>query len=503
MTLDLHLGRLGDQHRERVGDDHRGLFFEGRWYTTGELHDRAARIAGGLVASGVAPGDRVVVVMANTPDVGATFHACWRAGAVTTPAIFLLPPPELRHVLADAGARLVVTGPEFLANVQQAVEGLDVRVVVAGDGAPDGLATLDELATADPAAVVDREPDDLAALLYTGGTTGRSKGVMLTHANLFHAGRSGHDAGQDDDLHRTLVPLPLAHAFGLLVTAVGMHGDERDSSVLLRWFDPAGSVALVEEHGVDQATLVPTMLKLLLALPLEEHDLSSLQRVVVGSAPLPRETLEAFEQRVPSATVCEGYGLTETAAATTTNRLAARRVGSVGTALPGIELRVVDDDGRDVASGEPGEVLVGGPTISPGYWRAPEATATTFVDGWCRTGDIGALDADGYLTILDRKKDLIIRGGFNIYPRDVEDALHEHPDIASAGVVGRPDDTYGEEIVAFVTPQAGAALDPAGVRDWARERLGPKAYPREVHVIDALPLTPVMKLDRKRLRTMV
>ncbi len=502
MSQSHHLARQADAHLEEVGADHESLWFEGRWFTSGELHDRTARIAAGLAELGIGPGDRVVIVMANTPDVGVLFHACWRAGAVATPAIFLLPPSELRHILTDAEATTVVVGPEFLANVRQAADGLDVRIVVAGDGA-EGLTTLDELATTDPRPVVDRADDDLAALLYTGGTTGRAKGVMLTHRNLWHAGRAGFEAGQDDDLHRTLVPLPLAHAFGLLITAIGMHNTAEDASVLMRWFDPAGALALIAQHHLDQATLVPTMIKLLMTAPIEEHDLTSLRRVVSGSAPLPRETLEAFEARVPSVTVCEGYGLTETSAATTTNRLAARRIGTVGTALPGIDLRIVDDAGADVPTGEPGEVLVRSATVSPGYWRAPDATAETFVDGWCRTGDIGSLDRDGYLTILDRKKDLIIRGGFNIYPRDVEDALHEHPDVATAGVIGRPDDTYGEEVVAFVTPVSGREIDAEALRIWARERIGAKAYPREVHVLDALPLTPVMKIDRKRLRTML
>lgn len=304
-------------------------------------------------------------------------------------------------------------------------------------------------------------------------------------------------------MRRTLVPLPLAHAFGLIVTAIGMHNDPEDTSVLMRWFDAAMAVALIAEHRVDQATLVPTMLKMLLDQPLEDHDLSSLRRIVSGSAPLPAQVRDAFEARVPSATVCEGYGLTETTAATTTDRMSRRRKGTVGQPLPGIEIRIVDDAGTPVGADEPGEVHVRSKTVSPGYWRAPKATGQTFVDGWCKTGDIGAVDSDGYLRILDRKKDLIIRGGFNIYPRDVEDALHQHPDVATAGVVGRPDDTYGEEIVAFVTPQPGATLVADEIRAWAKDTLGPKSYPREVHVIDQLPLTPVLKVDRKHLRALL
>ena len=499
-----HLSRQSERHLAAIGGTQQSLFYEGRWYTPADLFERATRVSGGLRECGVTPGDRVVVVMANSPDVGIVYHAAWRAGAVATPAIFLLPPQELRHIITDSEASMVVVSPEFLPSVQAATEGLDTRVVVEGAGS-DGVTGLDDLATAEPGGIVDRDDADLAALMYTGGTTGRAKGVMLTHGNLWHAGRAGYEASleEGDRLKRTLVPLPLAHAYGLLVTSIALHNDPDESSVLMRWFDPAGTLDLIEEHAIDQATLVPTMIKLLLALPLEERNLSSWRRIVSGSAPLPAETRDAFEARVPSVVICEGYGLTETTAATTTDRMARRRKGTVGQALPGIDIRIVDGEGNEAEPGAPGEIYVRSKTVSPGYWRAEEATAATFVDGWCKTGDIGSLDEDGYLRILDRKKDLIIRGGFNIYPRDVEDALHEHPAIETAGVVGRRDDVYGEEIVAFVTPAAGATVDPDQVREWAKERLGPKSYPREVRIIDQLPLTPVLKVDRKQLRALV
>jgi long-chain acyl-CoA synthetase len=498
-----HLARQAERHLEQVGGDQQFLLYEDTWFTRRALFDRACRMAAGLRELGIAPGDRVVVFMANAPDVGVLYQALWRAGAVATPAIFLLPPQELRHIITDAEATAVVVSPEFLVTVQTAVEGLDVTIIVEGADA-EGHVGLDTLASSPPGEIVDRDDDDLAALMYTGGTTGRSKGVMLTHANLWHAGRIGYEATlEDEHLSRTLLPLPLAHAFGLVITAIGMHNDADQSTVLMRWFDPAATVALIEQHRIDQATLVPTMISMLLDQPLEDHDLSSLRRILSGSAPLPAGARDAFEARVPSVTVVEGYGLTETTAATTADRMSRRRKGTVGQALPGIEIRIVDDGGAALGPDEPGEIMVRSATISPGYWRAPEASEQAFVDGWCRTGDIGALDADGYLRILDRKKDLIIRGGFNIYPRDVEDALREHPDIDAAGVVGRPDDVYGEEIVAFVTPVAGAELDADQIRAWAKERIGAKAYPRDVRLVEGLPLTPVLKLDRKALRTLV
>ncbi|MFP5308183.1 MAG: class I adenylate-forming enzyme family protein [Actinomycetes bacterium] len=496
-----HLGRLAERAFEGHDPDAATILFEGTWHTRRELFERVTRLAGGL-ASLTEPGDRVVVLMANSPDVGVLYQACWRAGLVATPVIFLLPPPELRHVLVDADARVLVTSPEFLAGVQVAVDGLDVTVVC--PGGPEGTLDLEDLAGADPLGVVDRADTDLAALLYTGGTTGRSKGVMLSHENLWHAGSIGHRTTAHDHLARTIVPLPLSHSFGLLVTVTGLHDPNETVAVLQRWFDPAGFVDLVEAHRVEQAAVVPTMLRLLLTLDLAGRDLSSLQRLVCGSAPLPREVLEAFERAVPSATICEGYGLTETAAATTVNRREARRLGTVGQALLDIDLRVVDDEGEEVPTGEPGEVLVRSPTNALGYWGSPEDTAATFTaDGWVRTGDIGALDADGYLTILDRKKDLIIRNGFNVYPRDVEDVLHAHPGVGAAGVVGRPDDAVGEEVVAFVAPAPGATLDPEEVRAWAKEHVGAKSYPRDVRVVEAIPLTPVMKTDRKALRDLL
>jgi long-chain acyl-CoA synthetase len=501
---DHHLGVLAERARERTDPDHPGLHFEGRWFLAGELFDRMTRLAGGFRGLGVGPGDRVVVVAANSPDVGVTYQALWRCGAVATPVLFLLPPPELRHVLTDSGARAVVTTPEFLPAVQQAADGLDLVVVVAGvapAAVASGAVALEELAGGDPGPVVDRADSDLAALLYTGGTTGRSKGVMLSHEALWHAGRIGYEATADDHLTRTLVPLPLSHSFGLLVTVTGQHAPEPATAVLLRWFEPHVAVQALAEHRLEQATLVPAMLRLLLTLPLEDHDLSGLRRVVCGSAPLPAEVAREFERRIPSVTVCEGYGLTETAAATTVNRRGDRRLGTVGRPLPGVELRTIAPDGAETPAGAPGEVLVRSPSNASGYWKAPAETAATFLPGgWVRTGDIGVLDPDGHLTILDRAKDLIIRNGFNVYPRDVEDALIERPDVAAAAVVGRPDEEVGEEVVAFLQPVPDTSLDLDEIRAWARERLGPKSYPRDLRLVDTIPLTPVMKIDRKALR---
>jgi long-chain acyl-CoA synthetase len=495
-----HLGRLAEESFERRGD-YPALLFEGRWYGSGELFERSRRLAAGLSDHGVGPGDRVVVTMANCPEVGITYQGVWRAGAVVTPATFLLPPEDLRHVIADAGASAVLTTPEFVPKVTEAVAGLDhVRHVICTADVGEDVVSMAELEASEPRGVVDRSEDDLAALLYTGGTTGRSKGVMLTHANLYFTGAAAHDAGHVEGVNRALTTLPLSHAYGLLVTLAGMHSAEQGITVLLRWFDPDAFLAFIQEHRLQLTAAVPSMLQILLGKPLEEYDLSSLQFVSSGGAPLPPEVAEEFVRRVPSASIRQGYGLTETGALLTTNPIGREKPGSVGFPVPGVDLRVVDDEGRELPPGEIGEICSRSPGVMQGYWNAEEITREAIVDGWLHTGDVGYIDDEGYLFIVDRKKDLIIRGGFNVYPRDVEDALVEHPEVQMAGVVGKPDEVTGEEVVAFVTLNDGSTLEPEELVAWARERIGGYKYPRQVHVLEALPLTPVGKIDRKTLR---
>ena len=476
---EAHLARLAEAAYERLGD-YDALWIDGRWIRSGELHDRAARVASGLRALGIAPGDRVVVLMANCPEVPIAYGAIWRAGAVVTPAIFLLSRAELEHVVTDSGAKLVLATPELAHNVPAGVE------LVTTDDFPS-------LEQGDLAEISPRADIDPAALLYTGGTTGRSKGVLLSHENLAFAGKAGHDAGHIPEIVRGLNALPLSHAYGLLVTVVGLHARERHQTVLMRWFDPGLWLELAQQHRTQIAAVVPSMLQLLLALPVEDYDLSELRYIVSGGAPLPPDVAEELMRRLPRVEIREGYGLTETAALVSSTPPGQARLGSVGKPVPGVEVRIDGDD-------EVGEICVRSPSVMLGYWRAPEATAEAVQDGWLRTGDLGYVDGDGYLYVVDRKKDLIIRGGFNVFPRDVEEALLEHPAVTSAGVVGRPDHIHGEEVVAFVELHPDHELEPDDLVAFARERVGGYKYPREVHVVGSLPLTAVGKVDRKALR---
>jgi long-chain acyl-CoA synthetase len=498
-----NLARLAERTMHRRGN-YQSLLFEQRWLHSGELFQRACRVAGGLQELGVAPGDRVVVTMANCPEVGITYNALWRAGAVVTPATFMLPPEDLRHLIADAEAVGVVTTPEFVGRVREAVAGIDgVRFVICTselDGADDVL-SMHSLEAAGPAAIVDCADDDLAALLYTGGTTGRSKGVMLSHANLDFSGHAASQVAHVPGVNRALAALPLSHSYGILVTIAAMHSPEPPVSVLLRWFDPEAFLRLVAEHRLQLASVVPSMLQILLAQPLEDHDLSCLQFVTSGGAPLAPEVEAEFCRRVPSVCIRQGYGLTETAALISTNPAGREKSGSVGLPVPGCTVQIVDDDERELPAGEPGEICCRSPGVMRGYWRSPDGTADVLRHGHLHTGDIGYLDQDGYLFIVDRKKDLIIRGGFNVYPRDVEDALLRHPAVQLAGVIGRPDPRHGEEVVAFVSLCAGETLTSDELIAWGREHIGGYKYPRELQIVDSFPLTPVGKIDRKALRS--
>jgi len=508
--MDKNLARQAELALERQGD-YDSLFYEGRWHSSGRLADRAARLATGLADLGVRPGDRLLVLMANCPEVLVTYTAALRAGAVVTPLIFLVSEDELRHALVDSGAVGIVTTVEFLPKVTAAVKGdgevggaPGVRFVLvpgnqASSAAP-GVPVLDfdQVASAEPGSIADRSGTDLAALLYTGGTTGRSKGVPLSHAGLYWCGSAAHEMSVRANVVSSVLPLPLAHAYGLLVICGGMHRTDQPKTILMRWFDPAGWVKLAEEHRVQGSALVPSMIQMLLTQPLEKADLSELTAISSGAAPLAEEVRREFEARVPTATVYEGYGCTEAATFISANPKDGRRLGSVGLPVPGCEVTIQDDAGQVLPPGQDGEICVRSPGVMTGYWHTEDSSV--LAGGWLHTGDIGHLDADGYLYVVDRKKDLILRGGFNVFPRDVEDVLVAHPAVAQAGVVGRPDGRLGEEVVAFVSLRPGAEVSVEELTEHAKKHLAATKYPREITIVPAMPLTSVGKLDRKKLR---
>ena len=443
-----NLARQAELALDRQGD-YDSLFYEGQWHSSGSLADRAARFATGLADLGVRPGDRLVVLMANCPEVLITYRAAWRAGAVVTPLIFLASEDELRNALVDSGAVGVVTTAEFLPKVAAALDGAPaVRFVVVPGAAAGGpgraapgvpLLDFDQVAAAEPGTITDRSGTDLAALLFTGGTTGRSKGVPLTHANLFWCGWAVNEISVRANVVTSVLPLPLAHVYGLLVLCGGLHRTEGARTVLMRWFDPAGWVKLAGQHRAQGSALVPSMIQMLLGQPLEEAGLSELTTVVSGASPLPGAGPAGVRGPGAERADLRGIRMYRGGLVHLGQPRGARRAGSVGLPVPGCEVSIQDENGRTLPAGQDGEICVRSPGVMTGYWNSQDTAV--LADGWLHTGDIGHLDADSYLYVVDRKKDLIIRGGFNVYPRDVEEVLAAHPAVAQAasgGPAGRP-----------------------------------------------------------------
>jgi long-chain acyl-CoA synthetase len=498
----MNLALLAEQNIERFGE-YEALFFEGRWYTNVQQLADAKRSANVLSSLGVGPGDRVAVMLPNCPEVFQVTGGTTTLGGIVVPVVFLLAPGEIGHVLADSEPAVLVTSPLFLGKAREAMGALarPPRLVVLGDPVPadtHGFASL--MASASPEFdIVARDERDVALIMYTGGTTGRSKGVMLSHENLrWNAVTVAEATGITPDAP-SLLALPVAHLFGMIAFVTGQVLGSR--GILLEWFTPDGVLQAVQDHGVEYLPLVPTMMTLLLHHPTaDEYDTGSLRTVFASAAPVPVELAEAFEKRF-DCEVLEGYGQTEAAPAVALMRPGLpKKAGSTGPPLPGVELRIEDDDHHEVPGGEVGEICARSPGIMQGYHDLPELTEDALRHGWLHTGDMGFLDEDGYLFVTDRKKDLIIRGGFNVYPRDVEDVLLEHPGVAEAAVVGRPDPRMGEEIAAFVVRAPGREPDEAELLTFAAERLARYKAPKEIHFTGSLPKSPIGKVLKKDLR---
>jgi len=492
----MNLARLGEDSLQTWGE-YVSLAFEGREWTNVEQQRVANRFARALRRLGVEIGDRVVVLLPNCPEVLQAYAGILKAGGVIVPVVFLLGPDEVRHILADSEAKVVVTAPELLGKI----EGWTGTVVLVGAG-PGGLAW-DEVVAAEPEtfATVDRDDGDLAVILYTAGTTGRPKGVALSHANLASNAQAAASLYELDRTAWSLMVLPLSHSYGLTVMNAGSILGTR--GVLLRWFNPEGVLDTIQRYRVESMAGVPTMFVYLLHYPdAGRFDTSSMRSWGSGAAPLPLEIVEPFEKKF-GGRILEGYGLTEASPVVSAHRFSGvRKLGSVGPPIPGVEVAILDEADGAMPVGEVGEVCVRGPNVMQGYYRLPDETRHTLRNGWLHTGDMGRLDADGYLYIVERKKDLIIRGGFNIYPREVEEVLYAHPAVAEVAVVGMRDPLMGEEVLAFVALKRGAATNADALIEFCQERLAKYKCPKQVRFVEALPKSPIGKILRKELRSL-
>src|SRR5262245_12364970 len=494
----MNLAKLGETNVATFGE-YPSLVFEGRELTNVDQQRAANRLANALRRLGVVAGDRVVVMLPNCPEVLQAYAAILKVGAVVVPVVFLLGPREVGHILAHSGARVVITSPELADRA----EGFAGPLILVGGTAP-GAPTWDELIAREPDRfeTVDRADGDLAVILYTAGTTGQPKGVALSHRNLAANARSAASLYELDRERWGLAVLPLSHSYGLtLANASAILGTR---AVLLRWFNPELVLETIERYRVQQMAGVPTMYVYLLNYPdAGRFDTSSMRVWGSGAAPLPVEIVEPFEKKF-GGRIQEGYGLTEAAPVVSAHRVSGeRRLGSVGQPIPGVEVTIQDDHDRVLPADEVGEVCVRGENVMLGYYQMPEETAKTIRNGWLHTGDMGRLDGDGFLYIVERKKDLIIRGGFNIYPREVEEVLYAHPAVSEAAVIGAPDPVMGEGVVAFVVLKHGAAATADEMIAFCQARLAKFKCPKEVRLVDTLPKSPIGKILRKELRTLM
>jgi long-chain acyl-CoA synthetase len=460
------------------------------------LDSAVARTAALLRTNDVQPGDRVGIMLPNVAYFPICYYGALRAGAAVVPMNGLLKEREVAFHLSDSGAKVLLAWHQFSEAACAGAAQTDAECMLVEPGGFEAL-----LARCPPAPdLAERRNDDTAVILYTSGTTGTPKGAEITHDNLL---RNVEVTVELFGLHEhsmTLGALPFFHAFGqtcALNATVAVGG----CLTLIPRFDGGKALEILERDRVTLFEGVPTMYAAMLHHPqADERDVSALEVCVSGGAPMPVEIMRAFEQKF-GCQILEAYGLSETSPVASSNRRdRERKPGSIGLPVDGVEMRVIDDDAHEVPQGDVGEVAIRGHNVMKGYWKQEEATANAIdADGWFKTGDMATVDQDGYFFIVDRKKELVIRGGYNVYPREIEEVFYEHPDVREAAVIGIPHDDLGEEVAAAIALKAGADVTPAELRDFVKQRVAAYKYPREVWLVDELPKGPTGKILKREI----
>lgn len=489
-----------------------GLVHEGRSSTFAELESRINRLANGLLELG-SPGDRVAILAENLVEYVDAYYGVPLAGMVLTFLNYRLHPREIEAILANSGARILIVEPSYLeklhgigatANLSQVLVTGDREVATGGN-----VVRYDDLVgQASPAAPhVDVSDDDVAWLIYTSGTTGTPKGVMLSHRNLISATANSVMAWERGQATVTLMPWPLCHVagYGVLVTH-----SQRRRMVLMRGYEPEAFLSAIQEYRITDTSVAPTMLSMLLRHPsIDKYDVSSVERIGYGAAAMPIEVLKQGMARFPRARFLTGFGMTELGGNVLYQSPEAHLralagepelLGSVGRPMPLGAVRVVNEKMEDVKPGEIGELVISAPQVTKGYWNNPTATAEAFVGGWFHSGDLARRDDDGNFYIVDRKKDMIITGGENVYSREVEEIIYRHPTVAEAAVVGEPDETWGEILVAVVQLRDGVEPDPGGIINLCRQNLASYKKPRRVVFVPEMPRNAAGKILKRELR---
>jgi long-chain acyl-CoA synthetase len=474
--------------------DHTAIRMDDLTLDYAELQEAAGRMSVLLATMGVEPGDRVGLMLPNVPAFPIAFYGALAAGAVVVPMNPLLKSREVGYYLGDSGAKVVIAWHTAAGEAAKGAADAGADMIAAET--PDLGGLLEEVSAGPEAS--DRGDTDDAVILYTSGTTGRPKGAELTHAGLVSnaeiSARTLFDVGPGDMI---MGCLPLFHVFGL-TCGLNVSVASAATLTLLPRFDPAKALDIIQRDRVTIFEGVPTMYAAMLHLPgADPAKTATLQVCASGGAAMPVEILRGFEEKF-GAVVLEGYGLSETSPVASFNHPnRVRKPGSIGTPIEGVQMRLIDDDWNTVPDGEIGEIAIRGHNVMKGYWGKPEATAEAIKDGWFRTGDMARVDDDGYYFIVDRKKDLIIRGGYNVYPREIEEVLHEHPAVAEVAVIGIAHPELGEEVGAAVALKPGASATPEELRAFAKERVAAYKYPRHVWLVDALPKGPTGKILRR------
>ena len=481
--------------------DKTAIIFDDRRISYAEL-DRAARgVAAGLRARGIEAGDKVALLVPNVPEFTIAYFGILYAGAAVVPINVLAAAPEVAYFLEDSNARLLVVHPLFEEPGRAGARERGVPIVVAGGGG--GADSLEALAETAPVDVLQpTAPDDTAVILYTSGTTGKPKGAELTHSNLLLncavvVPRLVPDAGDD---HVALAVLPLFHSFGQTCVqnaTIALGG----TVTLISRFEPGKVFEVIARDAVTFIAGVPTMYFALLHYEGEgRHDLATVRYAFTGGAPMPVEVMNAFESQF-DVKIQEGFGLSETSPVASFGRLdRPRKPGSIGYPVWGVELRIMDDDDNPLPDGERGEICIRGHNIMKGYLGRPDATKEALKNGWFHSGDIGLRDEDGCYWIVDRKKDMILRGGFNVYPREVEEVLYAHEAIVEAAVIGIPHESHGEEVKAVVALARDKQASSDEIIAFCKERLAAYKYPRIVEFLESLPKGPTGKILKRELR---
>jgi long-chain acyl-CoA synthetase len=461
------------------------------------LDGSSARIAALLKAKGLEPGDRVGLMLPNVPYFPAIYYGILRAGGVVVPMNVLLKGREVKFYLGDSGAKLLFAWHDFGEAAEAGASEAGAEAILVKPGEFEQLVTEHDPNTD----VADRSGDDTAVILYTSGTTGTPKGAELTHSNLRrNCTVTQTTLGELSHEDVLLGALPLFHSFGQTCTMNSAVAIGACVTMLPR-FDPEKALAIIERDKVTVFQGVPTMYNAMLhADAADTVNASCLRLCMSGGAAIPVELIRGFEDKFGCA-ILEGYGLSETSPVASFNHPdRERKPGSIGTPIEGVQMQVWDDDGNEVPQGEVGEIVIRGHNVMKGYWERPEATEVAIDDdGWFRTGDMAKVDEDGYFFIVDRKKDLIIRGGYNVYPREIEEVLYEHPAIQEAAVVGVPDESLGEEVGAAVVLRKGEALDADEIKSYVKEQVAAYKYPRKIWFEDELPKGPTGKILKREI----